>query len=341
MHILNEFADIAYPNKYQSDFAMQITSDIQNAQTYTINFQNNNLSGMTAFLENYKSSKTRICVTVGMMTTGYDCEDILNIGLMRPIFSPTDFIQIKGRGTRTYEFNYITNENGQRTEYKEAKPHFKLFDFFGNFEYFEEKYNYDEILKLPVKSSQKSDGDPNKTSSEIDGIYENTLLDPLKFMVETEIGLEGMKIDRMFFQRFEEEVKKDDYAREQYEQGNVSLVEKYINDTYMNKPTEYFTWDKLRKSINTDRHITIKEMIAKALGIISYFKNKSELIADEFEAFLLTHEISSEKYYAVRQFFETYLTDKEVRRIIEDGKYQLLGTECPTYTFDELRELGK
>jgi type I restriction enzyme R subunit len=30
-----------------------------------------------------------------MMTTGYDCTDILNLGLFRPIFSPTDFIQIK------------------------------------------------------------------------------------------------------------------------------------------------------------------------------------------------------------------------------------------------------
>ena len=39
-----------------------------------------------------------------MMTTGYDCPDILNLCLMRPIFSPTDFIQIKGRGTRKHNF---------------------------------------------------------------------------------------------------------------------------------------------------------------------------------------------------------------------------------------------
>jgi type I restriction enzyme, R subunit len=57
-------------------------------------------------LEGYKSSKARVCVTVGMMTTGYDCQDILNLGLMRPIFSPTDFIQMKGRGTRKYTFSY-------------------------------------------------------------------------------------------------------------------------------------------------------------------------------------------------------------------------------------------
>jgi len=82
-------------------------------------------------------------------------------------------------------------------------------------------------------------------------------------------------------------------------------------------------------------------MIEKALGIISFFKSKHELINDEFESFLLTHNIPSDKYYNVRQFFETYLTDKEVRRIIEDEKYQLLGTECPTYTMAELKELGK
>jgi len=39
-----------------------------------------------------------------MMTTGYDCTDILNLGLFRPIFSPTDFIQMKGRGTRRHNF---------------------------------------------------------------------------------------------------------------------------------------------------------------------------------------------------------------------------------------------
>lgn len=111
--LLNVYADMMFPGKYCSDFAMQITSDVMNAQTYTINFQNNNLSGTTSFLEGYKSSKTRICVTVGMMTTGYDCEDLLNIGLLRPIFSPTDFIQIKGRGTRKHDFIFKERNGGQ------------------------------------------------------------------------------------------------------------------------------------------------------------------------------------------------------------------------------------
>ena len=87
---------IKYSRQYNSDFAVQVTSFITGAQQYTKNFANNNLNGQTRWLEAYKSSKTRVCVTVGMMTTGYDCQDIQNLCLIRPIFSPSDFVQIKG-----------------------------------------------------------------------------------------------------------------------------------------------------------------------------------------------------------------------------------------------------
>ena len=102
--ILNELADRLFPGKYQSDFAVQVTSSVPGAQQFTINFANNNLLGSANFLDSYKTSKARVCVTVGMMTTGYDCSDILNLALMRPVFSPSDFVQIKGRGTRKHDF---------------------------------------------------------------------------------------------------------------------------------------------------------------------------------------------------------------------------------------------
>ncbi|TES93521.1 MAG: restriction endonuclease subunit R, partial [Desulfobacteraceae bacterium] len=112
--LMNESAHQAFPDMYNSDFAVQITSNITDAQQFTINFANNNLNGKTKFLDTYNSSKTRVCITVGMMTTGYDCQDVLNLCLLRPIFSPTDFVQIKGRGTRTYSFNYKQrNELGE------------------------------------------------------------------------------------------------------------------------------------------------------------------------------------------------------------------------------------
>jgi type I restriction enzyme R subunit len=161
--MLNKMASQLWPEKYNSDFAVQITSNVQDSQQFTINFANNNLNGHTKFLDNYKSSKTRVCVTVGMMTTGYDCSDVLNLALMRPVFSPTDFIQIKGRGTRKHAFEY-TDEYGDK--HKHEKVSFKFFDFFANCEYFEEKFDYDEILKLP--QLQKGTGGDDGTPVDID-----------------------------------------------------------------------------------------------------------------------------------------------------------------------------
>lgn len=334
--LLNVYAEKMFPGMYYSDFAMQITSDIQSAQEYTINFQNNNLSGNTKFLDGYKSSKTRICVTVGMMTTGYDCEDILNIGLFRPIFSPTDFIQIKGRGTRTYTFAYKRNLYGVQETHSIPKETFKLFDFFGNCEYFEEKFDYDEVIKLPQPSTKGSASGGGTISS----TFENFDPDPLKTLTETKIGLQGMKIDRMFFEKFEDAVKQDTVAKEQYEQGHYAAAQRYIEETYLNQPSEFFTWDKLRRATGVDRRVTVREMLDKIFGIIPAFKSKKELVSDEFDNYMLTCGVAPGEYYEIRRFFETYLTDKEVRRVIEDGKYQLLGTQVPSYSFADLKRLG-
>lgn len=158
--ILNEMADRMFPGKCQSDFAVQVTSSVDGAQQHTINFTNNNLLGSANFLDTYKTSKARVCVTVGMMTTGYDCPDILNLGLFRPIFSPTDFIQIKGRGTRKHDFReQLFDDHLKATLTAPEKTSYKRFDFFANCEYFEEKFDYDEVIKLPKPKSEGQGGD--------------------------------------------------------------------------------------------------------------------------------------------------------------------------------------
>ena len=156
---LNEMADAMFPGKYQSDFAVQVTSQVPDAQQFTVNFANNNLMGSGNFLPSYRTSKARVCVTVGMMTTGYDCTDILNLGLFRPIFSPTDFVQIKGRGTRRHNFLEQLFDSGIADGVAQPeKTAFKLFDFFANCEYFEEEFNYDEVLALPLLRTESGDG---------------------------------------------------------------------------------------------------------------------------------------------------------------------------------------
>jgi type I restriction enzyme, R subunit len=141
-----------------------VTSLVTDARQFTINFSNNNLLGSANFLPAYKTSKARICVTVGMMTTGYDCTDILNLGLFRPIFSLTDFIQIKGRGTRKHNFlEQLFDDTIKENVAQPQKNQFKLFDFFANCEYFEEESNCDEVLKLPRLQGNRKYGDDGGT----------------------------------------------------------------------------------------------------------------------------------------------------------------------------------
>jgi type I restriction enzyme R subunit len=115
-------------NEIQPEVAVTITSRIPEASDIAKDFRDGKRT-------------ERIAVSVDMLSTGYNCRDLLNVVLMRPIFSPTEYIQIKGRGTRLFTFR-ISN-----TEYE--KKHFFLLDFCAVAEYFEDKYDYSAPLPQP------------------------------------------------------------------------------------------------------------------------------------------------------------------------------------------------
>lgn len=333
--ILNEFADKIFPNKYNSDFAVQVTSSIQeDAHQYTKNFKNNSLLGHSNFLEGYKTSKARVCVTVGMMTTGYDCQDLINICLLRPIFSPSDFVQIKGRGTRTHTFIY-KDVNGE--EHKKKKGNFKLFDFFGNCEYFEEKFNYDEVIKLPRESSGKSYGEGDPITYE-DGEFENFDPDPLIMLRETQVGFEGMKIDRKLYEKFEDDIKNDDFVRKNYEEKNYEVIEDYIKKEIFDKPNEYINLSKLQKALNLDRRLTLREIIAKIFGDINEFKSKDELLEEEFQKFLSIYKPEN-NIVSMKNLFKAYITDGDIRNKIDNKRFRDFVVN-PKISLDEIKELN-
>jgi type I restriction enzyme R subunit len=335
--ILNQFADQLYPGKYNSDFAVQVSSNIPDAQSFTINFANNNLNGHTKFLEGYRSSKTRVCVTVGMMTTGYDCEDILNVCLMRPIFSPTDFIQIKGRGTRKFVFKHKEKDAGEVQEAAVPKDKFKLFDFFANCEYFEEKYDYDEVLHLPPKTGTSTGGDDGGGIN-IDEIVV-TQPDPLKTFSEKAVGVEGMKIDRKLFEKFETTITENPFIKQKYAEGDLATIEDYVKDEIFDKPDEFFSLDKLRRSVKADRRISLREFVEKAFGGITNFKSKDELLEDEFEKFVAINKPESQYAMPIKNYLKAYITDNEIRDIIEKGEYTRLATN-PKLTMADLEAVN-
>lgn len=329
-NLLNEIAYRMFPDKYRSDFAVQVTSQVQHAQQFTKDFANNKLLGAGNFLSEYRTGKARVCVTVGMMTTGYDCPDILNLGLFRPIFSPTDFIQIKGRGTRRHNFLDLLFDDALKDHVaKPQKTAFKLFDFFANCEYFETEFNYDEVLSLPRLrgDAQSREGVDERTAYL--GAYRHLGPDALAGVREERIGPEGMRIDRMFFDRFADAVRADETVVQAVEAGQWERVADYVTREVFNKPEEYYTLDKLRRAADVDRRLTLREILEKALGLIPRFKSKDELLDEEFDKFLADQKLEDpESILAVKSYFKAYLTNGGTRDIIDERRFPELATNA-------------
>jgi type I restriction enzyme, R subunit len=336
--LLNEEVEKLYPGKYNSDFAVQVTSNIAGAQGMTVNFANNNLNGITRFrpeLIDYHSSKTRVCVTVGMMTTGYDCEDLLNIALCRPIFSPTDFIQIKGRGTRLYTFTY---SDGTTTTEK-PKDNYFLFDFFANCEYFEKEFNYSEIIELPPMGEGGGGDGPQPDPGHI-----YTGPDDIKTLVEEEIGKQGMRIDReMYSKNFENKTK--ELVQQIPElvvavnQDEWDKVEEFVKASVFNKPEEFWNTEKLRESYGVKRRLTLVEILKKVFGKIDKFKTKEEIVGEYFERFLSVEGVDGSKVHELRSLFTAYLLYGEVRDVLDRKEFGRLATD-PRLSIEDLDNLG-
>ena len=155
-------------------------------------------------------------------------------------------------------------------------------------------------------------------------------------MVVSDIGVEGMKIDRMFFDNFEETVKSDAEVQKMIEQKDLDGIEKYIVDNIFDKPNEYYNLEKLRNSAKVDRRIQLREIIEKMLGYIPYFKTKDELLEDEFDKFDSRYLPEDEYFSIAKNYFKSYITDTEFREIIENKKYALLNTNANGDVFRKL-----
>lgn len=351
--ILNEQADALFPGRYQSDFAVQVTSGIPDAQQFAINFTNNNLLGSANGLPAYKTSKARVCITVGMMTTGYDCPDLLNLALMRPVFSPSEFVQMKGRGTRKHDFREQLQDATLKAQV--TAPHktaYKLFDFFATCEYFEEKYNYDDVLKLPrpTAGGSRDDDEGDNTGGEEgggateDGHFHHIGSDAITVQEEMQIGFQGMKVDRMFFEKFENAVKAHPVVAQQVDNGQWDQAIDFVATELFDKPNEYFNLDKLRRAAGVDRRLGLREILEKAFGFISGFKSKDELLEEEFEKFLLDQQnatgfhadSTASGVQAMKYYFKAYATDHHLREIIETKRLTALNV-YPSFGMNDFK----
>lgn len=242
-------------NAMQPNLAVTITSRIPDASSIAKDFRDG-------------KRVERVAVSVDMLSTGYNCRDLLNVVLMRPIFSPTEYIQIKGRGTRRYTFR-IAN-----TEYD--KKFFCLLDFCGVAEYFEETYDYSVPLPVPrptrkAKSAETeresapagdeakrpagdlptAEGDVEETSAAVaPGI---PVWEGRDLVVSEEVrivGPDGEKVDVMTFRgSFERDLRKfnqkDSEFHEAVEDEDDDKIETILGERFFHKPEMFYSPDKL------------------------------------------------------------------------------------------------
>jgi type I restriction enzyme R subunit len=231
-------------NELQPGLAVTITSRIPEASSISKEFRDGKRS-------------ERIAVSVDMLSTGYNCRDLLNIGLMRPIFSTTEYVQIKGRGTRLFTFK-IGN-----TEYE--KKNYFILDFCGVAEYFEDKYDYSVPLKLPqAKKEPKPYPLGGTKPGFVQGVFDSQsesqapsheipVWEGRDIMVSREVievGPDGEKVDVMTFRgSFERDVK--DFAEQDMEMKTAvqeeddDTVEIIVNERFFHRPRMFYSQDKL------------------------------------------------------------------------------------------------
>ncbi len=234
-------------NGLQPGIAVTITSRIDDSSSIAKEFRDGKRT-------------ERIAVSVDMLSTGYNCRDLLNIALMRPIFSPTEYIQIKGRGTRLFTFK-IGN-----TEYE--KKNFFMLDFCAVAEYFEEKYDYTVPLKIPREKKQPQPPTPTGEGGgyvlhEGDGgttepvppqpPREIPTWEGVDTLVSREIhivGPDGEKVDVMTFRGgYERDIREfvasTPELKAAVEAEDDDAVETIVNERFYHRPEMFYSPDKL------------------------------------------------------------------------------------------------
>ena len=267
-------------NELRPGIALTITSRISDASSLAKEFRED-------------QRPERIAVSVDMLSTGYNCRDLLNVVRMRPVFSPTEYIQIKGRGTRRFTF-VVGN-----TEYE--KKHFFLLDFCAVAEFFEETYDYAAPLKLPqprMPQLPQLVGGRTQLPTEDSGFHENSFAPPprdipvwegIDRIVSQEVrivGPNGEKVDVMAFRgSFERDLKEfvddDPDLKEAVESEDDDAIETILQERFYHRPEMFYAPDKLIVSYGVPAPTAA--FVYNALGKRP-LPTKDEIIADTVDS---------------------------------------------------------
>ena len=117
--------------------------------------------------------------------------------------------------------------------------------------------------------------------------------------------------------------------------GQWDRVIDYVNREVFDKPNDFFTLDKLRKAAAVDRRLGLREILEKVFGLIPRFKSKDELLEEEFSKFVADYKpTEAEAIPALKNYFKAYVSNDQIRHIIETKDYTDLATNATFSTRD-------
>lgn len=269
----------------------------------------------------------RVAVTVDMLSTGYDCPEILNLVLARPVASPVTYVQIKGRGTRLHTFKDANDkEIGKKTE-------FLIHDFCEVVEYFEEEYDYEAPAPLPLGT-----GGDNGTGSGGGGGPPPPPPPPWEQLVSTakdetaltefiEVGPEGEKVDRMLYQEkwkaiVSEAIKDMPQILEDAKEGELSeesLV--YLQSEILDKPREYFNERNLSKVYKV--FAGLSDFVRVALGL-EELPTVAKQLDDVVETLRAQYGLNLEQVRLLKVLVSQLSQSPRLAQAFERGDYSFL-----------------
>jgi type I restriction enzyme R subunit len=250
--------------EHKGRYAEVITSDVPDADRLIQDFK--------------KEIYPMVAVSVDMLTTGFDCPEVLHIVMCRKIFSPILYQQIRGRGTRTAP--------------RIGKTQFVIYDFFRNHQYFQDD-------GTEITGGMGGGGGRKKPPGPPTELIELGLKDEwLEAVTYVEVGPDGERVDKREYQtRWEQVIRQqlsdDPLVKKVREEKPLTNEEEDQLARQLNSPENYFNEDNLRRAYRQPGGNLI-DFIRAALGTLK-IKSREEQITENFQAWLVSKDFRPEQ----------------------------------------------
>ncbi|MCK6462438.1 MAG: DEAD/DEAH box helicase family protein [Candidatus Pacebacteria bacterium] len=263
----------------------------------------------------------RVAVSVDMLTTGFDCPEVLNIVLARPIASPTTYIQIKGRGTRKYTFPDGTE-----------KKQFLVHDFCEVVKYFEEEYDFE--APAPIGGTGGGNGGTPPPPPPPPEVQTYGGLDEMAFTEMLEVGPEGEKVDRLvYISKWEKAIKnvieQNPDIAEKIKVGDEEEVEAFVRENVFDKPTEFFNERNLSRAYRV--FAGLLDYVKAGLGK-EKLPTREEQLIQLVESIRTEHDLDLEQTRLLKILVKQLSQSSQLLARFENGDYGFLD-EAPFSQF--------